>query len=726
MRCLILLIALTGCSDDAGNVAFVHQAIPTVLGRKAKGGAEVRALVDQMPNVAAGTDPRDWVIDELVARPEYVDYWTLVLADALRVQRSGAFLPADSTCWGAPLLSDADEELLAAHIQTSSPGVAFGQEWNMTDAVRGAILADDLSVAWLAYLPAVAGSVHSEGDEDNAAKQFDKVYLNRTSDCLQCHSSSWSTVDEYDVTDDKPDRHFTSPWALEASVFVGDGTHHTAQWASGEDIYQNTDTYAGGLYTCQGCHGAAGEAPNQLNGYGDFTLNHRVPVVTDGVIRSQVLHSPDAGMPQFSLSDTELDDLVHYLRIQYGDHDDVKGYFRYETQRTTPDPAYDTPWGIAAACAPQFDTGVAEADGRNAGFAGQSTGSPDVHTLAKRLQGGLVGLDATIAAAPATVDAVDLPLLDGEQAYAYLVANAVADALFQHGTGTTSTVAHGFSRNASQLSAREDLVSDMVVGGTFSLVEPLKNTITFNLNAPLQSGEAPYWFGMYLNPWIADPVTNTGQNGVGDLVHRYDPNTLLFAVDDSLGWGPPSVFPDAAAAWPDDGLYRDLEAYQNDDAQGSPLWDMESVLAWENAAGPCVGPTADDYISDVMDAARADTAVPRLEVHDLFQTVRDRLLGTSTFGPGEEAVIANMLGVTTTQFDNGYFPSVAAQQTLVETGLRQYCGALLVSPDYTLAGIPTVTTAPPALRLEVCRDDGVSVERCKYSDLLLDYTPPPP
>lgn len=724
MRSLILVLALVACApaDDAGDVAFVQQAIPTVLGRKARGGAEINALVDRLTAAPVSGD-RDYVIDALVARPEYVDYWTLVIADALRVQRGGSFLPQNEDCWGPPLLSDADEALLAAHIQTQGPGTSFGASWNMTDAVRGAIMADDLSVAWLGYLPVVAGSVASESDEDNAEKQFDAVYLNRNPDCLPCHNSSFSTVDDFDPLDDKPDRHFTSPWALEASVFRGDGAHYTSQYGDGEDIFLNTQNYDPGPgLACQDCHGADGATPNTLDGYGEFTLDHRVAVIDDQKIEAQVTNSPD-GMPSFDLTAGQVDDLLHYLRIEYGDHGDVKQFFRFETQRTVPDPADDTPWGIDAACAPQFDTGVA-LTGRRTGFAGASSNDPDVHGLATRLQDGLAGLDAAMAAAPATGESVDLGLLDGKPAYAYMVANAVADALFQHGTGTRSTVAHGFSRNDSQLFVRDLFLAEMVDTGTFSLIQPLESTITFNLAAPYASTEDPYWFGMYLNPWIADPVTNEGYNGVGDLVHRYDPATLLFAVDDSLGWGPPSVFPDATATWPDEDLYGQLGAFRHDDAPGSPLWDMQSVLAWENAVGTCESRGAtDDWITNVMDAARADPTPSTLKVKDLFGTVRDRLVGTSTYDPGEVAALASMIGVTTTQLNNALFPSSAAQQAVLEGHLRQYCAALLVSPHYTLAGIPTVTAAPPALRLPVCRDDGVTVERCSYADLYADYAP---
>ena len=46
---------------------------------------------------------------------------------------------------------------------------------------------------------------------------------------------------------------------------------------------------------------------------------------------------------------------------------------------------------------------------------------------------------------------------------------------------------------------------------------------------------------------------------------------------------------------------------------------------------------------------------------------------------------------------------VAAQDpVLVERGLRQYCNALLTSPDYLLAGLPTVVTDPVPPTPQVC------------------------
>ncbi|MFT5460600.1 MAG: hypothetical protein ACI9K2_007120, partial [Myxococcota bacterium] len=45
----LVLLSLLACGDaphdDAGDVAFVHQVVPTLLGRRVRGHAELSALV---------------------------------------------------------------------------------------------------------------------------------------------------------------------------------------------------------------------------------------------------------------------------------------------------------------------------------------------------------------------------------------------------------------------------------------------------------------------------------------------------------------------------------------------------------------------------------------------------------------------------------------------------------------------------------------------------------
>ena len=98
-----LLAVLVGCSwsgqpDDAGDEAWVRQAVPTILGRRAHGTEEVRVLVDMVDAVG-----REAVAEALLDEPEMVDYWSQVLVDKLQVARGGGQRVA-SGCYDAPLL----------------------------------------------------------------------------------------------------------------------------------------------------------------------------------------------------------------------------------------------------------------------------------------------------------------------------------------------------------------------------------------------------------------------------------------------------------------------------------------------------------------------------------------------------------------------------------------------------------------------------------------------
>ncbi|MCB9763284.1 MAG: c-type cytochrome [Alphaproteobacteria bacterium] len=119
--CGVSLLALTpSCliglePDDAGDEAFVLQAIPTLLGRQPIGAAEVEILT-----TLAVTEGREAVADVLMAQPEFVTYWTQVLATDLLVDRFHA-TDWQQPCYGDPLLSDSLADELVDHIANDDP-----------------------------------------------------------------------------------------------------------------------------------------------------------------------------------------------------------------------------------------------------------------------------------------------------------------------------------------------------------------------------------------------------------------------------------------------------------------------------------------------------------------------------------------------------------------------------------------------------------------------------
>src|SRR5262249_29098935 len=85
----------TARPDDAGNYAWARQVIPILLGRKARGRDEVKAIGD----LASATD-RPTVVRALTKHPEFLVHWSEVLTDILRVDREGERVLDD--CYGSP------------------------------------------------------------------------------------------------------------------------------------------------------------------------------------------------------------------------------------------------------------------------------------------------------------------------------------------------------------------------------------------------------------------------------------------------------------------------------------------------------------------------------------------------------------------------------------------------------------------------------------------------
>jgi hypothetical protein len=121
---LLATLALSGCwwttpAHDDGDEAFVAQAIEAILGRKPRGSAEVRALADLVP-----TYGREGVVEVLFEQPEYVAYWSGVLADDLQVQRAGA-MQVHADCTAPALLPESMSGSLASHLATAKPSEPF-------------------------------------------------------------------------------------------------------------------------------------------------------------------------------------------------------------------------------------------------------------------------------------------------------------------------------------------------------------------------------------------------------------------------------------------------------------------------------------------------------------------------------------------------------------------------------------------------------------------------
>jgi hypothetical protein len=132
---------------------------------------------------------------------EFIEHWTNVIIDDLRVQRESADNVADAIpeCFGQPLRAGPPAAALALHVRkeplsTPDPGGAF----NMIDLIRSALVLDDLSPVFRAYPVALRWQLPADLGETTAEKEapvghrFSQNLLNRSPACQACHSSRFS------------------------------------------------------------------------------------------------------------------------------------------------------------------------------------------------------------------------------------------------------------------------------------------------------------------------------------------------------------------------------------------------------------------------------------------------------------------------------------------------------------------------------------------------------
>jgi hypothetical protein len=724
---IALFAAVPSCWDDAGDEQWVQQAIPTLLGRKPKGSAEVLVLADLIQEIDDnGGDGRRAVTDLLMEQPEFEEYWILVLADALHARRAGGAggLQQPDDCWDEPLavVTAAEKDALADHIASPTAADTYATAWNMNDALRAAVVGDDLAVAWLAYLPALVNAQEDGNDVAETADQFTRTYLGRAADCVACHASAYSTVDEFTEWD----RHATSPWSLETSITTTRATPALVAGSALEaDFLAGETEYA----DCAMCHddSSFGDGANDMSsfpGAKPVALRDRVPMLSDDALRSQITAG---GGVMAARPGVDVDPLLVFLRVKFGSFADTRDFFRHSTHTG----GTVQPRGISTVCGDGIDTAVAfdDATQRQRSFGARHTRSPDVQELASSLRSGLGDLRAELDTAPGVTSALLLPRIDGDVAFAYLVAETIADELSDEISGERLSVDHGFSRNPDQAEARQTAIDRLVVDDgsrtRLSLKSLLRETVLsagFNRNAPSSdppAGDA-YRYPMLLNPWAAfdprdtaSPPADADFNSQGDAVHRYTPNNLLSSVSGSLGWDPPRVIA-TETDFPKRGFLKNIGGYRSDDQPGFDEWDLQSLLHWESTVGDCDA-AGDDWIEELMAAAQA--ASPNPVVLDLVEATRDRLLGSPDFEPGELDAIETMAGVPLGSLATTPFPKTnATLKAQVRTELRKYCGAILVSPQYTMAGLPLpVASSSPSL--VVC----LPGETCTYAGLDAEY-----
>ncbi len=291
---------------------------------------------------------------------------------------------------------------------------------------------------------------------------------------------------------------------------------------------------------------------------------------------------------------------------------------------------------------------------------------------------------------------------DPEAALAAMVAIHLADAAWREASGHRLTMSHGQPRRPIQQAVLRELSASFVDSG-YSLRELLVAIATH----PLLDLDEPSACAEEL-PGLLDPFQ--ASNDAGDLVRREDAWRLLDSAAIALGWPTMQRFP-LNSGWADETLLRSLGAFIDETEPGHHGVDVVSALAWEAAVGDGVdpawrGPPTSDHDGDVLsrlvDLAVAD---PDATVLELAIAVEDRLLQESALsGPPspeqaqQRAAIEELLGLPM-EARAADLAAEANGRAALLGALRRFAGALLATPQFTLAGVPPRPTSPPRLVL---------------------------
>ncbi len=371
------------------------------------------------------------------------------------------------------------------------------------------------------------------------------------------------------------------------------------------------------------------------------------------------------------------------------------------------------PWGWSQDCG-EFSTTVGDdiagVDGKFASLSGRRV---TVYNLEQALARGFDKLRGQLP--PIGMDGA---ISDPDVALAWLVTLKMTEDVYKRATGTALTIANYFPRNQASSELLYSLATHFTQSGYSlkSLLVAIVSTDYFNRQPPeLGCGKGPYTYPDVFDPWVtSDTDPERRFNGPGDAVTAVDARTLVSATRGALDWAAPP----AASRFPDYGdgceestcsqmqqycnqfnaccnsyqaacvmggvmpsvqvpFERGVGMFLRNSERGFRGLDFQARLVWEDRFGACTRPTwvQTDFIDKIVAAAAADSSAT---VGDIAAAIKDRIIGESAIVDAtEKAAIAGLFGASI---------EMPASSVTVATA-RQFCGALLGTPQFLLQGI---------------------------------------
>jgi hypothetical protein len=351
--------------------------------------------------------------------------------------------------------------------------------------------------------------------------------------------------------------------------------------------------------------------------------------------------------------------------------------------------------------------------------------------------------------------------VDGNDAFAFLTASRLVESSWSEVMGQPLTVPNHFPRNKAQRDILWNLTELHFVRGHWSMEHLLSRMMTsefFNRLPPATTtGPSAYELPNYLDPWsasdprvppVALPGTPPGSgmaptpdpaydkdleanrpheyNSMTDGVHRYSPRSLLYSVHAALGWPAPPRGA-SGSTYPADTMRKSLGQFYRDAEPGFREIGFQGLLQWEGSHGVCQKPsnlTGDDWIDRLAQAAvdfNTSHSGDPVKVRDIVLALKDRIIvdpsiqtSTPTDAPSSEA--AALQALFGSAVNSTVDVSTPAAIAALVAKMRSYCGVLLETPQFFLAGI-----APGQLgekpRLEAC----LAGEPCGYRAVCESY-----
>ena len=321
--------------------------------------------------------------------------------------------------------------------------------------------------------------------------------------------------------------------------------------------------------------------------------------------------------------------------------------------------------------------------------------------------------------------------VSGKESLAFLVALNLTDNIWAHVMGRRLTIAHTYSRNAEQNLLLWYLTEGQFIGNGWSLKKLLAFIVAsdyYNRQPPVEGdgipkpsgGTSPYDMPMVFDPWVAQdprvpPATAPGYNpadhperhgnAMSEAVERKSPMALLRSVAKGLDWPEPErTF---SAIYPGRELAVSLGQFLRDSVPGFRGENFSALVEWEASIATCRKP--EEVKIDWIDRAEAairthNGANPRdpVTVIQAAELVKDWLLADGRMSVDERKLVARLIG------GNEHDPATLVPA--LNDGLRNYCGVLLESAQFKLAGV-TTAGAGVQPKLRVC-----NAGPCTYQD----------